>query len=58
MERKKILIVDDSQTALMMEKMILKGEPYELLVAEDGRQAVDLALEERPDLILLDVVIW
>ena len=56
MERKKILLADDSGTAVMMEKMILKGEPYELLVAGDGLQAVDLALEERPDLILLDVV--
>ena len=31
-------------------------EPYELIVAKDGREAVDLALAERPDLILLDVV--
>lgn len=56
MEPKKILLVDDSRTTLMMEKMILKAEPYELLVANDGSEAVELALSERPDLILLDVV--
>ncbi len=56
MERKKILIVDDSQTVLLMEKMILKQEPYELIVASNGQQAVDLAAEHQPDLILLDVV--
>ena len=56
MARKKILIVDDSPTALMMEKMILRQEPYELMVAKDGREAVELAVEHQPDLILLDVV--
>lgn len=56
MEHKKILIVDDSRTALLMESMILKSGPYELLTATDGEQAVETALAERPDLILLDVV--
>ena len=56
MEPKKILLVDDSVTTLMMEKMIFRAEPYELILAKDGREAVDLALAERPDLILLDVV--
>ncbi len=56
MATKKILLVDDSTTTLMMEKMIFRAEPYELVVAKDGREAVDLALDERPDLILLDVV--
>lgn len=56
MEHKKILIVDDSSTALLMESMILKSGPYDLLTATDGEQAVETALAERPDLILLDVV--
>lgn len=54
--KKKILLVDDSGTALMMEKMILSREPYELVTAADGEEAVEKALRERPDLILLDVV--
>ncbi|MCP4655972.1 MAG: response regulator [bacterium] len=56
MERKKILLVDDSETVLMMEKMVLKASHYELLVAKQGQEAMDKALSEQPDLILLDVV--
>ena len=56
MTRKKILIVDDSSTILMMEKMILASEPYTLITAGDGAQAVAKAADEKPDLILMDVV--
>ncbi len=55
-EKKKLLLVDDSHTILMIEKTILKGEPYTLITANDGQQAVDKALAEMPDLILMDVV--
>jgi CheY-like chemotaxis protein len=54
--RKKILIVDDSKTTLFMESMILRKGPYDLVTAMNGQQAVDKALEELPDLILMDVV--
>jgi CheY-like chemotaxis protein len=53
---KKILLVDDSSTVLMMEKMILSQERYELATAKNGREAVERARSLRPDLILLDVV--
>ena len=53
---KKILLVDDSATTLFMEKMLLEGGPFDLITAQDGREAVDMALAESPDLILLDVV--
>jgi len=56
MKLKKIMLVDDSATTLMMERMILKAEPYELVVAKNGQQAVEMAREEKPDLVLLDVV--
>jgi DNA-binding response OmpR family regulator len=56
MKQKKILLVDDSPTILMMEKMILAKEPYALVVAKDGHEALAKARSERPDLILLDVV--
>jgi CheY-like chemotaxis protein len=54
--KKKILLADDSGTILMMEKMILARGPYELVTAKDGLEAVEKALSERPDLILLDLV--
>jgi len=56
MSRKKILLVDDSATILMMERMILSKGPYELVTAVDGEDAVAKAVSERPDLILMDVV--
>jgi DNA-binding response OmpR family regulator len=54
--KKKILVVDDSKTALFMVTTILKKGPYELVVAHDGQQALDVAASERPDLILMDVI--
>jgi len=56
MNRKKILLVDDSATILMMEKMILAKGPYDVLTAVNGEDAVSKALAEHPDMILLDVV--
>ena len=56
MARKKILLVDDSSTALMMEQVILSRKNFELVVARDGEEAVAKSVSERPDLILMDVV--
>jgi DNA-binding response OmpR family regulator len=56
MERKKILLVDDAETILMMERMILQKGSYQLVTAKDGEEAVSKATAERPDLILLDVL--
>jgi DNA-binding response OmpR family regulator len=56
MKRKKILLVDDSNTILMMEKFILRNDPYELVTASDGEEAVVKAAQHQPDLILLDVI--
>jgi CheY-like chemotaxis protein len=56
MPRKKILLVDDSATVIMMEKMMLAGGGYDIVVARDGEEGVEKALSEKPDLILLDVV--
>jgi len=56
MSRKKILVVDDSKTALFMVLTILRKERYELVTAGDGQQALDVVGAERPDLILMDVV--
>jgi DNA-binding response OmpR family regulator len=56
MTRKKILLVDDSSTILMMEKFILRNGPYEILTATNGEEGVLIAAEQMPDLILLDVI--
>lgn len=57
MKRKRILVVDDSSTMLLMEQMILeKMTAYEVIIARDGSEAVQKAVAEAPDLILMDVV--
>jgi CheY-like chemotaxis protein len=54
---KKVLLVDDSKTALLMEQMILKQRTsYNCVTAQDGVEALACALRENPDLVLMDVV--
>ncbi len=52
---KKILIVDDSKTALMMSQMILRNKPFEVVTANNGLEAVEKAVSDQPDLILMDL---
>jgi len=54
--KKKVLLVDDSNTVLLMEKMILAKGPFEIIVAHDGVEGVEKAKSEQPDVILLDVM--
>jgi CheY-like chemotaxis protein len=56
MTRKKVLLVDDSSTVLLMEKMLLGRAAYDVITAADGAEAVDKARREAPDIILLDLV--
>ena len=56
MNRKRILLVDDSETSLLMARMILSKANYDIVVAKDGQAGVEAALREKPDLVLLDVV--
>ena len=56
-DKKTILIVDDEQPIIDMLVYNLQKEGYNTLEATDGEKAVDLALNENPDLILLDIMI-
>lgn len=53
---RKILLVDDSETVLQMEQMMLESDGYEFITARDGEEGVSKALDHKPDLILMDVV--
>lgn len=54
---KKILLVDDSSTTLLIEEMVLREHTqYGLLTARDGEEAVEKAIAEQPNLILMDVI--
>jgi len=54
---KTVLIVDDEKNIVDILKYNLKKEGYDTLEAYDGEQAVEIALKESPDLILLDVML-
>ena len=52
----RILVADDVATNRIVMKVKLAEACYEVLQAGDGRQAIDIARAERPDLILLDMM--
>ena len=57
MEKKaKILLVDDDPDFVESTKIILESKPYEVIVAVNGDEGIRKAKEEKPDLILLDVI--
>lgn len=55
--RKKVLIVDDDEQArLLIQKVLKKLDDVDFLEAENGSEAIQMANDEQPDLILMDVV--
>ncbi|MBN2576951.1 MAG: response regulator [Deltaproteobacteria bacterium] len=56
MTRKKILLVDDSSTARLLARMVLQETSYDVVTAQDGLEGLEKAMVEKPDLILLDVM--
>ncbi len=55
-EKAKILIVEDDIPLRDMYKTRLKYEGYEVSVASDGEEALEKAVKEQPDVILLDIM--
>ena len=53
---KKLLIADDQAGIRSLVRMTLESDAYEILEAADGNQALALAREHHPDIILLDVM--
>lgn len=57
MERKvKILLVDDDPDFVAATRVVLESKPYEVIVAYDGDEGLEKAKDDRPDLIILDVI--
>ena len=52
---KKILVVEDDEVERELVRMTLEREGYAVITAEDGARGFELALAERPDLIVTDV---
>lgn len=54
---KKILLVEDEKNIILGVKTCLEVADYSVEVVEDGEKAVDFAVKEKPDLILLDLML-
>ena len=52
---KKILVVEDDDVQRELVRMALERDGHHVMVADDGARGFELALEERPDLIVTDV---
>lgn len=52
---RRILIADDAEVFRRLEEGLLKAYGYAFLHARDGAEAIKIAIEQQPDLILLDV---
>ena len=57
MSIKKILVVEDSPTNLRMIKTLLIDNGYNIITAVDGEEALDRAIKDKPDLIVLDIIL-
>ena len=55
--KKKILVVDDEKAIRTLLNINLSKEGYSVIEAEDGEEAIELAINKKPDLILLDVML-
>ncbi len=56
MEKGKILIADDTETFLRLEKMLLERSGYQILTAGNGTEALKLIQTEKPKLAFLDLI--
>lgn len=52
----KILLVDDDVDFIESTKIVLESKPYQVIYAKNGKEAMEMAKTEKPDLILLDII--
>lgn len=55
MDAKKVLIVDDDPFELDLLERLLKTKKFSVVIANNGEEAVTLAKDDRPDLIIMDI---
>jgi CheY-like chemotaxis protein len=54
--KKRILVVEDEEGLRLLYEEELKAEGYEVITAQNGREAIQKLEQEKPDLIILDIV--
>ncbi|GGK50390.1 MULTISPECIES: response regulator transcription factor [Flavobacteriaceae] len=55
-EKKKIVLAEDNSTLSLLLKFRLQKEGYDIFIAKDGKQAIELIEEHNPELILTDIM--
>jgi len=55
-KRAKILLVDDDKDFIESTRTVLESKPYQIIIASNGDEGLRKAREEKPDLILMDVI--
>jgi len=55
-QRGRLLVVDDDVQVVDMVRQFLEGEPYEVVAAADGQEALEAISQQRPDILLLDLL--
>lgn len=57
MKQIKVLVIEDHPSARELYKVLLEGESYEVLEASDGLEGISIAATDKPDLVILDLMI-
>ena len=52
---KRILVVEDEEANMYLIRFILRKSGYEVIEARSGEEGVELAIEEKPDLVIMDI---
>ena len=53
--KKRILIIDDDVNDLETIKIVLEKEKYDVIIADNGADALDVIRKDKPDLVLIDI---
>jgi DNA-binding response OmpR family regulator len=57
MNKKRVLVVDDEADLVEMLTLRLEANDYEVITASDGQEGLEKARKEKPDLIILDLML-
>jgi CheY-like chemotaxis protein len=55
-QRGRLLVVDDDPQVVDLVRQLLEDEPYEVVAAVDGQEALEAISHQRPDIVLLDLL--
>jgi two-component system alkaline phosphatase synthesis response regulator PhoP len=55
-QKAKILLIDDDVDFVEATKIVLESKPYEVIIAYEGNEGLLKAREEKPDLVILDII--